>query len=134
MMLRIGENALVVRTEFSNDAAWEALCVEMSKPRTEFGFRANLDFLNDQRYDGLSPGALVELAPESHTFFFVVDAKALSDPENPILVIDYFDRPFRMLRVIPAETWSVENNLSIGNMDFDDFLASAGPDGVFRGY
>jgi hypothetical protein len=130
----MGENALVVRTDFSNDAAWDAIRIDMSRPRTALGFRANLDFLSDRRYDGLTAEALVELAPESHTFFFVVDSKALTDAEHPILVIDYFDRPFRTLRVIPAEMWSVENNLSLGNMDFDDFVTSAGPDGIFRGY
>jgi len=30
--------------------------------------------------------------------------------------------------------WSVENNLSISNMDFSDFADSADADGVFRGF
>ena len=133
-MLQIGENALVVRTDFSDDAAWESICREMSRPRTVYGFQANLEFLSDRRYDGCTIEALVELAPDTHTFFFVVDSKTVRDPEQLVLVVDYFDKPFRTLRFIPAQTWSLENNLSIANMDFDDFLTSADADGVFRGY
>jgi len=131
--LRMGESTLVVRTDFSDDAAWAAVCGEMSKPR-KFGFRANLDFLSDRQYEGMTADALVALAPESHTFFFVVDGRALTDPEQPVLVVSYFDSPPRTLRVIPSEMWSVENNLSIGNMDFEEFESSAGSEGVFRGF
>jgi hypothetical protein len=132
-MLRMGENALVIRTDFSDDAVWATICYEMQRPR-EFGFRAKLDFLSDRDYEGMTVDELVALAPESHTFFLVVDSRTVTDPEHPFLVVDYFDRPARTLRAIPAVTWSVENNLSIANMDFDDFLTSADPDGVFRGY
>jgi hypothetical protein len=30
--------------------------------------------------------------------------------------------------------WQVENNLSPGNMHYDDFVGSLVPDGVFRGF
>ena len=133
-MLHMGENALVVRTDFSDDVAWERVCEEMRKPRGPFGFLANLDFLSDRELAGSTADELVARAPETHTFFFIVDTRALSDPEHPVLVVDYFDRPARTVRVIPAQMWSVENNLSLGNMDFDDFLSSADPDGVFRGF
>jgi len=31
-------------------------------------------------------------------------------------------------------TWSIENNLSGANMDFDEFANAVGDDGVFRGF
>ncbi|GAB4214988.1 MAG: hypothetical protein OHK0012_14070 [Synechococcales cyanobacterium] len=58
----------------------------------------------------------------------------LSNPEQPILVVDLIHEPGRTFRVIPGEIWAVENNLSIANMDFHDFANSVDPDGVFRGF
>ncbi|MEO6701722.1 MAG: hypothetical protein ABI140_02000 [Jatrophihabitantaceae bacterium] len=37
-------------------------------------------------------------------------------------------------RVTAAELWSVENNLNLANMDWDDFAGAADSDGVFRGF
>jgi hypothetical protein len=65
---------------------------------------------------------------------FVVDATTIRDPESPVLVIDLRHEPGRTFRVIPAYTWSVENNLSMSNMDFFEFADAAGHDGVFRGF
>jgi hypothetical protein len=39
-----------------------------------------------------------------------------------------------MFRVIPSELWGPENNLSIANLDFDEFANNAGSDGIFRGF
>lgn len=38
------------------------------------------------------------------------------------------------LRVVPAALPSVENNLSIANLDLVDLTSAADPDGVFRGF
>lgn len=59
---------------------------------------------------------------------------SLTDPEQPVLVVDLSNDPGRNFRVIPAEIWGVENNLSIANMDFEEFADSADPDGTFRGF
>jgi hypothetical protein len=60
--------------------------------------------------------------------------KTFSDAEQPVLVVDLCEQPGRTFRVIPREMWGVENNLSIANMDYDDFANSADADGVFRGF
>ena len=36
--------------------------------------------------------------------------------------------------VVPGQVWSIENNLSIANMDFFEFADRTDPDGVFRGF
>jgi hypothetical protein len=33
----------------------------------------------------------------------------------------------------PSELWTVENNLNIANMDWQEFAAAVDEDGVFRG-
>jgi hypothetical protein len=128
------KNSLVLRTDFSDDSAWEALCLEIQRPVGDF--RAYVDFLSDPEYDGLTTEQLVTLVPKdfNHTFVFVVDQRALSHPDHPILVVDLSEDPGASFRVIPSEMWGVENNLSIANMDFYEFAENVDPDGVFRGF
>ncbi|MGQ0602911.1 MAG: DUF6924 domain-containing protein [Anaerolineales bacterium] len=127
-------NALVLRTDFSDDAAWEAICAAIRAPVGEF--QAYVDFLNDPEYEGITLEQLLALAPQSpyRSFIFIADRTTFSLPEHPILVVDLYTEPGRTFRVIPSEMWSVENNLSIANMDFEEFADALSPDGVFRGF
>lgn len=127
------DNALMLRTDFSNDESWEALCGAVREPRGEF--RAYVDYVSDPQYDGLTPEQLIALPSGSYrSFMFVADQVALSHPDHPILVIDVGDQPGRTFRVIPSEVWGVENSLSIANMDFAEFAEAVDRDGVFRGF
>jgi hypothetical protein len=127
-------NALVLRTDFSEATAWDAIRAAIEEPAGEF--KAYLDFVNDPEFDGVTAEQLPSLIrPGSfRAFVFIVDRTALSHPDQPILVVDLFEQPGRTFRVIPSEMWSVENNLSISNMDFAEFADSAGEDGIFRGF
>jgi hypothetical protein len=69
-----------------------------------------------------------------HAILIVADRVALASPEMPLLVIDLWEERGRGLRVVVEELWSIENNLSISNMDFVEFADAAGEDGVFRGF
>ena len=62
------------------------------------------------------------------------DRITLAQPNYPILVVDLYDQPGQTFRVIPAEMWGVENNLSIANMDFEEFADAVDQDGIFRGF
>jgi hypothetical protein len=126
------ENSLVLRTDFSDDAAWESLCTAIEQPVGEF--RAYVDFLNDPQYEGVTVEQLRSLIHRgsNHTFIFLVDRIALTHADHPILVVDLWDEPGRTFRVIPSQMWGVENNLSIANMDFMEFADAVDDDGVFR--
>jgi hypothetical protein len=127
------EDSLVLRTDFSDNSAWESVCAAIQEPVGEF--QAYVDCLSDPEYDGLTAEQLTTLIPRgSRLFAFIVDQVALTHPEHPICVVDLFVEPGRTFRVIPSEMWSVQNNLSICNMDFDEFAAAAGKDGIFRGF
>jgi hypothetical protein len=134
------KNAVVLRADFSDDAAWDDLCAVMLEPTPRDGFRANLDFVSDRAFEGATVKDVLGHLPEGanrdfmFTFIFIVDRIALSNPEHPVLVVDLHDQPGRTFRVIPSEMWGAENNLSIANMDFADFAESADADGVFRGF
>jgi hypothetical protein len=128
------KNALVLRTDFSDDPAWETVSATIRRPVG--GFKAYLDLLADPEYAGITPEQLVSIIPpgSNRTFIFIVDRTSLSHPDHPILVVDLNTEPGRTFRAIPSEMWSVENNLSIANMDFAEFADSVGQDGVFRGF
>ena len=53
------EDALVVRTYFTDDAAWEALCTTILEPVG--AFRAYVRFVNDPQYDGTTTEHLVPM-------------------------------------------------------------------------
>jgi hypothetical protein len=128
------KNALVLRTDFSDIAAWELLCAAVRKPVGDF--QAYVDFVSDPDYDGITTAQATTLIPaDSHrTFFFIIDRLAISHPDHPILVVDLYTEPGRTFRVIPSEMWGVENNLSLANMDFAEFADSVDSGGVFRGF
>ena len=70
----------------------------------------------------------------SHAFAFIVDQFAMTQAEHPILVVDLAGALAKIFRVIPAAAGEVASNLSIANMDFEEFAQAAGADGVFRGF
>jgi hypothetical protein len=92
--------------------------------------------VSDATYTGMSVEKILAAVPQgwNHSFLFVIDRTTLSHPDHPILAVDVLDEPGRTFRVIPAAAWAVENNLSLGNMDFAEFAGAADPDGIFRGF
>lgn len=128
------ENPLVLRTDFSDEPAWKSLCKALQNPDDEFS--PSLDFVSDPTFDGLAAAKLPSLLSEdsSHTFAFIVDRTALTRSANPVLVIDLHDKPGRTFRVTAAALGEVANNLSIANMDFDEFAKAVDKEGVFRGF
>jgi hypothetical protein len=127
------ENPLVLRTDFSDERTWKSLCEALQDPEDEFS--PELDFVSDPAFDGIAAAELSSLASESsaHTFAFIVDRTALTQSSNPILAVDLHDKRGRTFRVIASAVGEVANNLSIANMDFDEFAKAVDKDGVYRG-
>jgi len=130
------ENALTLRTDFSNQATWDEICAEIRKPVGTFGFLAYVDFLDDVEYENITKVQLLALVPSdyNHRFVIVADRAAISQPEHPLLIIDLFEKSAREFRAIPSQVQSIENNLSIGNIDFEEFAEAVDEDGIFRGF
>jgi hypothetical protein len=127
------KHSLLLRTDFSDDSAWASLCEAIQEPVGEF--RAYVTPISDPAFDGASIEDVRRLASGAgHSFVFIADTVALTDPEHPVLVFDLAEEPGRTFRVIPSEAWGVENNLSIANMDFEEFAEAVDEDGVFRGF
>lgn len=127
------DDSLVVRTHYGDEARWRALRDAIVAPVGEF--RAHVRFVEDPAYADASVANLVGAAAVlEESFFFVADRRSIEDAEHSILVVDLLRHPARTFRVIPREAWGVENNLSLANMDFDEFAGAADDDGVFRGF
>ena len=125
-------HSLLIRTDFSNAPAWETVKAAVQAPSE--GFRANLNIIDDRRFDRLTIEQLLAIGardPES-TFLFLVDSVTLESPEHPVLVVDLWEEPGRFFRVIPRQMWAVQNNLVIANLSWEDFSGAVDPDGVFR--
>ena len=129
--LPLSRVALVIRTDFSDHQAWEAIV----EP-TEEDFCARVEFVDDDVYRSPTVEQLLDLLPngEARAFFMVVDSIAVHGPDNPILVVGLRGDRGRVFRAIPAAVQSIENNLSISNMDFAEFAGAIDQDGVFRGF
>lgn len=144
---------LLVRTDFSDQAAWQALLSAVATP-TEDGFLANLHIVDDPAYRDMAAEDLVALAPADDSLLVVADTAAVTTPEMPLLVLmteeddleddDEVDdsegdnedgeQELRQLRVAAQALWAVELNISLANMDWEDFEEAADDDGVFRGF
>ncbi|WP_299569179.1 hypothetical protein [uncultured Williamsia sp.] len=130
---------LLIRTDFSSDEAWFALVEEVRLPAREIAgaeFVADVRPISDRRFDGATPEDVVAANAEGDDppwFVFVVDSETLGGDDAAVLTIDLDDDPGSSFRVPANLLWLVESNLSLGNVDFDDFARSA-TDGVFRGF
>ena len=139
--------SLLVRTDFSSDDAWQQVADEATR-ENEDGFRAYAEPVSDPAFDAASWETVKAAVPANRhgaSVLFIADSISLSSPDRLILVVDLSDTflpvaefpeiagrtPFRC---IPSELWSVDNNLNIANMDWEDFAGAACEDGVFRGF
>ena len=126
----------MLRTDFSDDSAWRAVCAAI-RPSPGDGFLREPDLVEDRSFEAAAVADLIAAAAAAgqyRAFMFVVDGVTIRDADHPVLVIDLADQPGRTFRVIPSEMWSVENNLSLANMDFDEFAEAVDASGIFRGF
>jgi hypothetical protein len=129
------DNPLVLRTDFSNQTAWETICAIIREPVGP-GFRAAVEYVDDGAYAGITREQLLHLVPQNypHDFIIVVDQTATTRPDYPLLIIDLYNVPGDAFRAIPSQIQGIENNLSLANMDFEEFASAVGVDGIFRGF
>jgi hypothetical protein len=130
------ESPLILRTDFSSQAIWQKICAGIRTPVGIFHFRANVEFLDDAEYADITKAQLVRLIPTNYNqiFIFIADQITMSHPEHPLLVVDLFEVSGNEFRAIPSQVQSIENNLSIANMDFEEFAEAVDENGIFRGF
>jgi hypothetical protein len=128
--------APVLRTDFSDQAAWEGIRDEIQQPSPKIEGYSGVTFIDDRAYEGIPIDRLLASIPEKycHTFMFVVDAATVTTQDHPVLVIDLRAPSGTRFRAVTSEVYSIECNLSLGNLGFDDFARAAAKTGVYRGF
>lgn len=126
--------SLVLRTDFSDDLAWEGLKAAISA-EDEHG---EATFVSDPAYDGATVQALVDAdvaaADDAKVFHvFVADLVAMTGGEHALLVVDLFSAPYERVRVAPSGFAEVSANLYIANLDVADFADESDPEWIYRG-
>ncbi|GIE28333.1 hypothetical protein Ait01nite_013780 [Actinoplanes italicus] len=121
--------SLVLRVDFSDDAAWAGL---------EEAIGDDATWVDDPQWAGTTVQALVEADAAAEdddklTYVFVADATTMTDPERPLLVVDLCDEPGRTFRVPPPWFEDISANLALGNLDFEEFAEVTDADGTYRG-
>ncbi|MFG3343982.1 DUF6924 domain-containing protein [Streptomyces sp. NPDC048018] len=128
--------SLVLRTDFADESAWDALCAAFDA----LDDHRHATCVSDRRFAGAEGAGLAEedgAAEEDERVFhvFLADAAALADPSYPLLAVDLEDEPGRTFRVPLRWFADVSANLSLANMDFAEFADVADDEGgTFRGY
>ncbi|SHJ10722.1 hypothetical protein SAMN05421803_103452 [Nocardiopsis flavescens] len=130
-----GNDALLVRTDFSDDAAWAALVELVRHPGEEgFGdivddFGDNIDFVDDPAFGGASPEQLMAAVlsgPEetdlSANLVLIGDAAAMSGPDRSLAGISLLEGPGCPFRVPAVIAGIMVVNLALANMDLDDYV------------
>ena len=124
---------LLVRTYFEDEPGWGALR-EVIERGSEEGHFATVEFVDDAQFDGFSADALVAVHPhkaDGWDVMYVADQQAITVDGHPLLVVRVGrtkDIPFRCRADVLHE---VDPNLSLANLDWDDFRDQIGQSGVY---
>jgi hypothetical protein len=134
MNIPSSENALLIRTDFSDQSAWKKLKRAVSDPGDPFVF--GMEIVDDRANSGATVEQLMEALPKDypHSFMAVADRVAISQLDYPLLVVDLGEERGRQFRAVAAQVASIDNNLSIANMGFEEFADAVDDGGVFRGF
>ncbi|MFI6985263.1 DUF6924 domain-containing protein [Embleya sp. NPDC050154] len=127
--------SLVLRTDFGDEGAWNAVRVALDAV-DEY---PHATCVSDRRFADVGVQVLLDeeaAAEDDDRIFhlFVADTTTMEDPVHPFLAVDLSDQPGRTFRVPVRWIPDVSANLSIGNMDFAEFAEAADGSGTFRGF
>jgi len=136
---------LLVRTDFTADEAWSALQATAGTPPGYVledypDMETPLTVVDDRELDGVDwrvVQAAVPVDDQGAAVLFVADSVTFASDERPLLVVDlsdYHKRARPPFRCLPSWVFEIDGNLSIANMDFEEYAASVDPDGVFRDF
>ena len=129
------EASLLVRTDFSDDTAWEETKAA-ALAENDDGFRAYAQVVDDATLREATwqdlRGAALDLEHRA-AVLFIADRAALWG-DHPIQVVDLSRDSRPPFRCLARELWGVDNNLNLANMDWEDYADNVEADGIYRGF
>ncbi|WP_239079254.1 hypothetical protein [Streptomyces sp. SID7909] len=146
-------DVLVIRTDFSDDEAWNAVVGELHRPWGPGGeFAAAVHLVDAPAWSGATADeVLAAVVDEELSVVFLADRDTMQPPVRALLALStvwedvsgldpvYYQELIespepREFRVVPAAVHGVQVGLALGNEDFAEHAAaaSAEPDQVLR--
>lgn len=128
MALPDGQNLVVlIATSDSSRDRWSEVVETIQQHSGETLF----EFVDGVEYEDSTPAEIRELLDNAGgAYAFLVDDRALTDKEHPVLAVSCFSED--EVRVVPAQLAAVADNLAIANLSIGDFARAADSDGVLR--
>lgn len=126
----------LVRTDFTDDLAWNRLVGEASAPQYIEGeeYVVAIEAVSDPALAGLTPETLAADWPEDvYGYVMLADATSMKPGDPTVLYVDLREDRGRSFRCAADQIATVIDNLEIDNVDFEEFAESVGEDGVLRG-
>ena len=137
-----------MRTDFTDDDAWDQVRDESTREYGPDGFRAYVEPVSDPQWAGATWEALKAAAPvddQGPCVLFVADSITFASPPSirswswTSMTRSFPWRSSPRSRAGPRSaasrpSYGVDNNLSISNMDWDEFAGAVDDDGAFRGF
>ncbi|MER6148482.1 DUF6924 domain-containing protein [Streptomyces hirsutus] len=145
-------DALVVRIDYLDDQAWQDVAAALMEPWGDRQYEAHVHFIDDPAWAGATVDEVLTAVcgDDNLAVVFLADRTTMQAESHPLLAVttltreecvdeeDYeqlteFGRDFR---TIPAGLHDVHANLSIGNLGFEEYAASAhdDPEGIYRSF
>ncbi|MFB6818889.1 hypothetical protein ACFCV8_30555 [Streptomyces sp. NPDC056347] len=146
-------DVLVIRTDFSDDEAWNAVVGELQRPWGPSGeFAAAVQLVDAPAWSGATADeVLAAVVDEELLVVFLADRGTMKSPARALLALstvwedvsgldpvhyqELIESPEpRKFRAVPASVHGVQVDLALGNVDFAEYAgaASAEPDQVLR--
>ncbi|WP_406502351.1 DUF6924 domain-containing protein [Streptomyces sp. NBC_01602] len=145
--------ALIIRTDYNDEVAWQAVATGLTQPWGENSeLEAHVHLIDDPAWADATPDEVLTAVrrDENLSVVFVADLVTMHSADCALRACDvwaededfdpmYYQElidspPPREFRTAPAAVHDVHANLSIANVDFEEFAegASADPEGVLR--
>ncbi|MFG2968559.1 DUF6924 domain-containing protein [Streptomyces sp. NPDC048288] len=143
-------DALVVRTAYDDDRAWQDVRAALLAPWGDGAYEACVHFVDDPAWADAAADEILPAvsADESLAVVFLADRTTMRSVSHPLLAITTLtreecvdDEDYGQLtafgtefRTTPAGVHDVHANLSIGNLGFEEYAAWARDDseGMYR--
>lgn len=146
-------DVLVIRTDFSDDEAWNAVVGELRRPWGPGGeFPAGVQLVDAPVWSGATADEVLAAAvDEDLLVVFLADRDTMQSPAHALLALStawedvsgldpvYYQELIeapepREFRAVPAAVHGVQMDLALGNVDFAEHAAAASeePDQVLR--
>lgn len=123
-------DVICFRTDFSDDNKWKNI---KEKIKNDGEYECFLKYIEEKKFENTEKEKIIEFLNSinyEYDFFIICDSQSMND--ETLLIININSK--NNFRCRASLLWSPVNNLSIANMDFDEFKNNANDNNIFNGF